>query len=154
MRDEFGERRGSGATGRSGVGGLGAERGRMASGVHVRSMADVQGTLEAHQARMREQHQRDVDKLQVMMNWDVNTPQRERANALLLLYACPRTRTIYLSSNWYRMLQDVTRRIESANFSLSNIEAQVHSAQKRYTFFQELRLYLQDVLECMVRACV
>ena len=77
MRDEFGERRGSGTTGRSGLGGLGAERGRMASGVHVRSMADVQGTLEAHQARMREQHQRDVDKLQVMMNWDVNTPERE-----------------------------------------------------------------------------
>ncbi len=114
MRDEFGERRGSGATGRAGVGGLGAERGRMASGVHVRSMADVQGTLEAHQARMREQHQRDVDKLQVMMKGDVTTPERERDNSLLLLDACPRTQTtyvIYVSSNWYRMLQDVTHQL-------------------------------------------
>jgi hypothetical protein len=104
MRDEFGERRGSGATGRSGVGGLGAERGRMASGVHVRSMADVQGTLEAHQARMREQHQRDVDKLQVMMNWDVPTPEREREREparycccmrvlVLGLCMCPQTGT-------------------------------------------------------------
>ena len=32
---------------------------------------------------------------------------------------------------------------------ITHIHLQKQGAQKRYTFFQELRLYLQDVLECM-----
>ena len=109
VRDEFGERKApSGSGGGAGVGGLGAARGIRSSGVKIRSMADVQGTLDAHLERMREQHAHDVGKL-----------------------------------------QDVTRRIESATNALGHMEAQVEGAQKRYTFFQELRVYLQDVLECL-----
>jgi len=56
MRDEFGERiQDGGGSGGNGVGGLGGVRGARSAGVKVRSMADVQGTLEAHIRRMREQ---------------------------------------------------------------------------------------------------
>jgi len=107
MRDEFGERQGV-VAGSTGVGGLGRAKSLRSAAAHSRSMADVQSTLEAHMARMREQHQGDVEKL-----------------------------------------QNVTRRIESAHHALGKMEEEVAGAQKRYTFFQELRVYVQDVLECM-----
>jgi len=65
MRDEFGERKTTtGSGGGVGVGGLGAVRSMRSSAVKFRNMADVQGTLDAHLARMREQHSHDVEKLQ------------------------------------------------------------------------------------------
>ena len=46
-------------------------------------------------------------------------------------------------------LQEAARKLAAASSSAARAEEQIGDAQRRYTFFQELRVYLQDVLECM-----